>query len=221
MVNHFVWGAPEIPTSQVSEYEGLLARGLITRLPASESNEGQLPLKIALADGVAAAAESPDGDAASLLALAACRAHAHAMGYCSPCRFITKNLSCWHGSACHFCHEAHSAVGMRPRPNKVMRRHYKRLAHSANIAALFSDDVPRATELMAAPPEGCHESAREQYLRGIMRATIRRQLVEGNIPGAGPFAATAVTAAATDTKSPDEAASYGLRSVRNCNCAPG
>eukprot|EP00811_Abedinium_folium_P009074 NODE_18388_length_895_cov_5.955729.p2 GENE.NODE_18388_length_895_cov_5.955729~~NODE_18388_length_895_cov_5.955729.p2 ORF type:complete len:140 (+),score=19.08 NODE_18388_length_895_cov_5.955729:387-806(+) len=115
------------------------------------------------------------------MTLAECGAQAHALGYCRPCKYLAKYGSCRQGTACRFCHEAHEAVSAPLRPNKATRERCKRLVQKHDMQALLDDVARGVVEMAAEPPEGSHKSARDQYARAILRASLRSQVEEGSV----------------------------------------
>eukprot|EP00811_Abedinium_folium_P006009 NODE_15529_length_1045_cov_8.406318.p1 GENE.NODE_15529_length_1045_cov_8.406318~~NODE_15529_length_1045_cov_8.406318.p1 ORF type:complete len:219 (+),score=13.38 NODE_15529_length_1045_cov_8.406318:200-856(+) len=206
---HLMWGQPELPTSSAShcsEYERLLPLCMIEEASGSNSASNEAcgpsaaPTATTAAKAVVGAAARAPWNPSTPAERAA---HAHAMGYCTPCRFIVKDGYCQRGSDCRFCHETHNTPPSRPRPNKGMRVRCKRLANSTNISALLSGGA-RAAEVVQDQPQRSQVSTRERYLMEIMRATVRHQVEQGNAPEAEALAVFATGTMALDAATNNE-----------------
>eukprot|EP00811_Abedinium_folium_P005389 NODE_14965_length_1075_cov_11.140295.p1 GENE.NODE_14965_length_1075_cov_11.140295~~NODE_14965_length_1075_cov_11.140295.p1 ORF type:complete len:217 (+),score=10.79 NODE_14965_length_1075_cov_11.140295:212-862(+) len=204
-VFHQLWGQPELSASsksQCSEYERLLALGMIepSSGSASASNEACGPSAAPTATTAAKAAAPAPWNPSTPAERAA---HAHAHGYCTPCRFIAKDAHCHRGNDCRFCHEPHTTQTSRPRPNKGMRVRCKRMVNSSDISTLLSSGA-RPAEFVQDQPKGSQASTRDRYLMEIMRATVRQQVEQGNAPEAEALAVFATGTMASDAAANNE-----------------
>eukprot|EP00811_Abedinium_folium_P004217 NODE_13881_length_1141_cov_5.242604.p1 GENE.NODE_13881_length_1141_cov_5.242604~~NODE_13881_length_1141_cov_5.242604.p1 ORF type:complete len:260 (-),score=25.98 NODE_13881_length_1141_cov_5.242604:218-997(-) len=172
LAHHTIWGASENSSSTSTEHARMVVHGFISRI--NESSGSRV---------VSGEEASQPGDAA---AEAACGAAAAGPG-------SAQTIDEWVA-------QAHEVSAVRSRPNTATRRRCRNFARSTVKEALLAGGVARAVEMVAEPPEGTTESARGHYFRGILRASLRREVEEGGVlpPAEAPVAAPANSGAPLD-----------------------
>lgn len=95
------------------------------------------------------------------------KAHDHALGVCSPCRFAARSTGCRHGDDCAFCHFPH-LVQLRPRKKK--RNACKHVVSC--LDALTEEERQCLDKMME------NNTSTSLYLRALVRKKLQGKLAK-------------------------------------------